>query len=157
MKLRVIGALAAFLGMMLTALWGAQAGEREATAWTGAWADVSASAGDVGDLLGVGVGFDYEVAPGIVAGVFARYDTDQIDMDGVWSAAARLGWVPKNDLLVYGFAGVAGVHSDTAALLGLGAELQVWGPAAIKIEYGLIRDPDADDGTFLRTGLAYRF
>ena len=121
-------------------------------------------------LLGtVAIGYDRQVAPGVVIGVFADYDfanaefthdnsiTENIRLNDIWSVGGRIGLVSNCCALWYVTGGYTNAgfkyhFADTATynfnsrvggwFTGIGAEQQIGRGLALKLEYRYSRFED---------------
>lgn len=113
--------------------------------FTGVRAEVTAGANDVVNSFdptnityGAGVGVDAEIYKNVIVGVEATVD-NVFDRRNI-GAAARLGYVVDDNVLVYGKVGYANWKQTTSTeleglRLGAGVEVNVAGPFYAKAEY----------------------
>lgn len=131
-----------------------------ASDFTGVRAEVTAGLDDVTGgvdptdvTYGVGAGFDAELYKNVIVGAEATVD-NVFDRRNI-GAAARIGYVVSDAVLVYGKVGYANWKQTTSAeleglRLGGGLEAKLYGPVYGKVEY---RYTDFDAGVGQHGGL----
>lgn len=115
----------------------------------------SVSISDAAMVGHIGIGYDYAMG-NIVVGIFGRAELDELthksgglklaDTDISYTAAGRIGYVPRNDAMLYVLAGVEWSNLDVAAdlgsdvhrfgwVLGTGIELMMTDNIGVGLEY----------------------
>ncbi len=100
---------------------------RGASPLEGAYVGVYGGAGfdpDASGVLGGMAGVNFEVSPGIMAGLEAQGGADMSSVRTYWDGLmlARVGGTVSPDAMVYGSAGFGLVNGDTSWAVGAGAE-----------------------------------